>query len=62
MDENEKYWLDLVEKLKKEMRAVLLKTPYDSTALHNCIWEAMSEAFRRGQKQANGFHHGNPQN
>lgn len=59
MDGNEKYWLDLVDKLKAQIGANI---PHDETTFHNRIWEAISEAFRRGQKCANGFHRGNPFN
>lgn len=50
MDPNEKYWSDLVEKLKKELTAMgLAPTMTTATAFHNRISEAISEAFRRGQ-------------
>lgn len=48
MDENEKYWLDLVEKLKKQLVA-MAPSLREETPFHNRVWEAVSEAFRRGQ-------------
>lgn len=49
-DKTEKYWLDLVRKLKNQLVGLGCAPSNDNqTAFHNRIWEAVSEAFRRGQ-------------
>lgn len=62
-DDTEKFWSDLVSKLMKDLGAIGCgPADADATTFHNRIWETVSEAFRRGQKCANGFHRGNPLN